>query len=199
MIADYLKTHWVEITGAVLSVIYLFLSIKQKSALWIFGFISSAFYVVIFFQSKFYADMSLQFYYLVVSVYGWINWQRKTDETKNSTLPTTRISGKKQYLEYIAGTVVVYLIYFFILYFLTDSPFPIADSVVGAFSVIATWMLAKKKIENWIVWIFVDAFAAGLYFYKNLYPTAVLFIVYTIMAVVGYFQWNKEMNQSKNR
>ena len=199
MIADYLKTHWVEITGAVLSVIYLFLSIKQKSALWIFGFISSAFYVVIFFQSKFYADMSLQFYYLVVSVYGWINWQRKTDETKNSTLPTTRISGKKQYLEYIAGTVVVYLIYFFILYFLTDSPFPIADSVVGAFSVIATWMLAKKKIENWIVWIFVDAFAAGLYFYKNLYPTAVLFIVYTIMAVVGYFQWNKEMKQSQNR
>lgn len=199
MIADYLKTHWVEITGAVLSVIYLFLSIKQKSALWIFGFISSAFYVVIFFQSKFYADMSLQFYYLVVSVYGWINWQRKTDETKNSTLPTTRISGKKQYLEYIAGTIAVYLIYFFILYFLTDSPFPIADSVVGAFSVIATWMLAKKKIENWIVWIFVDAFAAGLYFYKNLYPTAVLFIVYTIMAVVGYFQWNKEMKQSQNR
>jgi len=199
MIADYLKTHWVEITGAVLSVIYLFLSIKQKSALWIFGFISSAFYVVIFFQSKFYADMSLQFYYLVVSVYGWINWQRKTGETKNSTLPTTRISGKKQYLEYIAGTIAVYLIYFFILYFLTDSPFPIADSVVGAFSVIATWMLAKKKIENWIVWIFVDAFAAGLYFYKNLYPTAVLFIVYTIMAVVGYFQWNKEMKQSQNR
>lgn len=199
MIADYLKTHWVEITGAVLSVIYLFLSIKQKSALWIFGFISSAFYVVIFFQSKFYADMSLQFYYLGVSIYGWINWQRKTDETKNSTLPTTRISGKKQYLEYIAGTVAVYLIYFFILNFLTDSPFPIADSVVGAFSVIATWMLAKKKIENWIVWIFVDAFAAGLYFYKNLYPTAILFIVYTIMAVVGYFQWNKEMKQSKNR
>ncbi|MEZ7867184.1 MAG: nicotinamide riboside transporter PnuC [Paludibacteraceae bacterium] len=188
---DYITENWVEIAGAVLSLLYLYLSIREKSALWIFGFISSVLYIFVFFESKLYADMSLNFYYLGVSIYGWINWHRKNGQFKDSGLHITRISGKEQILSYLFGTIFVYLAYYLVLEFLTDSTIPVADSVVGALSVIATWMLARKKIENWLVWIVVDAFAAGLYFYKGLYPTTILFIIYTIMAVVGYYQWKK--------
>ena len=194
---DYLIKNWVEITGAVLSLIYLYLSIREKSALWIFGFISSLLYIFVFYRSKLYADMSLSFYYLGVSVYGWINWQRNADTTQHTKLQITRINGKMQMLQYVLGIVVTYLAYYLILQYLTDSPIPVADSVVGALSVIATWMLAKKKIENWLVWIVVDAFAAGLYFYKELYPTAILFVVYTCMAFVGYNQWKRSLNTVK--
>ena len=188
---DYITENWVEIAGAVLSLLYLYLSIREKSALWIFGFISSLLYIFVFFESKLYADMSLNFYYLGVSIYGWINWHRKIGQFKDSGLHITRISGKEQILSYLFGTIFVYLAYYLVLEFLTDSTIPVADSVVGALSVIATWMLARKKIENWLVWIVVDAFAAGLYLYKGLYPTTILFIIYTIMAVVGYYQWKK--------
>ncbi|MBP8903190.1 MAG: nicotinamide mononucleotide transporter [Paludibacteraceae bacterium] len=194
---EYLFQNWVEIAGAVLSVIYLYLSIREKSALWIFGFISSLLYIFVFFESKLYADMSLSFYYLGVSIFGWITWQQKTTQLQDTKLHITRISGKKQLLQYVLGTLIAYLAYYLILQYLTDSTIPAADSVVGALSVIATWMLAKKKIENWLIWIVVDAFAAGLYFYKELYPTAILFVIYTVMAVVGYKQWKKTLNSSK--
>ena len=194
---EYLFQNWVEIAGAVLSVIYLYLSIREKSALWIFGFISSLLYIFVFFESKLYADMSLSFYYLGVSIFGWITWQQKTTQLQNTKLHITRISDKKQLLQYVLGTLIAYLAYYLILQYLTDSTIPAADSVVGALSVIATWMLAKKKIENWLIWIVVDAFAAGLYFYKELYPTAILFVIYTVMAVVGYKQWKKTLNSSK--
>ena len=194
---EYLFFFFFEIAGAVLSVIYLYLSIREKSALWIFGFISSLLYIFVFFESKLYADMSLSFYYLGVSIFGWITWQQKTTQLQDTKLHITRISGKKQLLQYVLGTLIAYLAYYLILQYLTDSTIPAADSVVGALSVIATWMLAKKKIENWLIWIVVDAFAAGLYFYKELYPTAILFVIYTVMAVVGYKQWKKTLNSSK--
>ena len=194
---EYFFQNWVEIAGAVLSVIYLYLSIREKSALWIFGFISSLLYIFVFFESKLYADMSLSFYYLGVSIFGWITWQQKTTQLQDTKLHITRIFDKKQLLQYVLGTLIAYLAYYLILQYLTDSTIPAADSVVGALSVIATWMLAKKKIENWLIWIVVDAFAAGLYFYKELYPTAILFVIYTVMAVVGYKQWKKTLNSSK--
>ena len=189
---EYLMANWVEITGAVLSVVYLILSIREKAGLWIFGFISSALYVVVFFESKFYADMSLQFYYLAVSVYGWISWRQKTTATETGSLPVTLIP-RKQYPGYVIAIAVTYLIYFAVLKGWTDSPVPVLDSLVGALSVIATWMLARKKIENWLFWIVADALAAGLFVYKGLYPTVVLYLIYTVMAVVGYFEWKKHL------
>jgi nicotinamide mononucleotide transporter len=164
------------------------LSIREKAGLWIFGFFASLLYIWVFYHSKLYAEISLQFYYLFVSVYGWISWQQKSETTQSKVLQITTLS-KNQYIPYFLGTIGVFLIYYVVLRFLTDSPVPVADSVVGSLSIIATWMLARKKIENWLVWILADAFACGLYFYKGLYPTAILFVVYTVMAVVGYFQW----------
>jgi len=192
MILDYIHKNWIEIVGAILSLIYLYLSIKQKVTLWLFGIVSSLFYVVVFFQTKFYADMSLQFYYIVISVYGLINWKQREQSPKNE-LPATTIS-KRLILYLIFGTGLVYLAYYYVLANFTDSTIPKADSLVGALSVVGTWMLARKLIENWLVWIVADGLCVGLYIYKSLYPTAVLFVIYTVMAIVGYYQWKKNPN-----
>jgi nicotinamide mononucleotide transporter len=186
----YVQTNWIEIIGAILSLIYLYLSIKQKVSLWFYGIISSLFYIVVFFQTKFYADMSLQFYYVVVSIYGWINWKQGKPET-GEDLPTTQMS-KRLFVNLVLATTLIYLIYYLVLAKFTDSTIPKADSLVGALSVVGTWMLARKLIENWLVWILADGLCVGLYLYKGLYPTAILFVVYTLMAVVGYLQWKKD-------
>jgi nicotinamide mononucleotide transporter len=133
--------------------------------------------------------MSLQFYYVFISIYGWINWKRGKKET-GEELPATQLS-KKLLIHLIIATGLIYIVYYLILSKLTDSTIPKADSLVGALSVVATWMLARKLIENWLVWIVSDALCIGLYIYKGLLPTAVLFIVYTIMGGVGYWQWKK--------
>lgn len=190
---NYFSEHWVEITGTILSIIYLYLSIKQKIGLWIFGFLCSALYVVVFWQSKFYADMSLQFYYLGVSVYGWINWKTGA-HTNNNEIKIEKTKIKTAVLLFITA-VIIYFIYFYILKNFTDSPLPKADSFTTALSIVATWMLARKLIENWLLWIIIDGVSAGLYLYKQLYPTAVLFFIYTIMALVGYLQWRKAMTK----
>lgn len=193
MILEYIKTNWIEIVGAILSLIYLYLSIKQKLSLWFFGIISSLFYIVIFFQTKFYADMSLQFYYVAISIYGWINWKHG-DDLAGKEMPATQLT-KRLFVQLCIATVLIYIIYYLVLSRYTDSPIPKADSVVGALSIVGTWMLARKLIENWIVWIVADALCAGLYFYKGLYPTAILFVIYTIMAAVGYRAWKKAADQ----
>ena len=177
--------------GAIFSLIYLYLSITQKISLWIFGFLASAFYTVVFFQTKFYADMSLQFYYLAISVYGWINWKHGPQQTGNE-LPATS-TPKRMIFPLLLASIFIYSAYYIILSRFTDSTIPISDSLVGVLSVIATWMLARKFIENWLVWIVADALATGLFFYKELYPTGIIFIIYTLMAVVGYFQWKKAL------
>ncbi len=193
---NYLQANWVEIAGTVLSLAYLYLSIKQKISLWIFGFLCSAMYVAVFFQSKFYADMSLQFYYLGVSVYGWISWKRGKLQTGHD-LPVKRTTVR---MALVIGLVsaAIFALYSYVLINFTDSPLPKADSFTTALSIVATWMLARKILENWLLWIVVDAASAGMYFYKELYPTAILFVVYTIMAVIGYWQWRKTMNETQN-
>ena len=188
---NYFKTNWIEIVGAILSLIYIFLSIRQKVSLWFFGIVSSMFYVVVFFQTKFYADMSLQFYYVFISIYGWINW-KGGNQADGEELPVGKTS-MRLWLQLIAVTIVIYFIYYFVLIKFTDSTIPKADSLVGALSIVGTWMLARKLIENWLIWIIADGLCVGLYVYKGLFPTVILFVIYTIMSVDGYWQWKKTL------
>ena len=186
----YLQANWIEITGALLSLIYLNLSIRQKVSLWFYGIVSSLFYIVIFFDAKLYADMSLQFYYVFISIYGWINW-KKGQADNGAELATNQLS-RRLMLQLLLATGLIYILYYVVLSQFTDSTIPKADSLVGALSVVATWMLARKLIENWLVWIVTDAICIALYVYKGLYPTAFLFVIYTAMAGVGYWQWRKK-------
>ncbi|MFC2116699.1 nicotinamide riboside transporter PnuC [Bacteroidota bacterium] len=200
MFYNWLIENYVEVIGVVTSLIYLYFSVRQIIWLWPFGILSSAIFIWIFLNSKFYADMGLQFYYLAISIYGWIYWMRGSgmDTTKGKQIPVTRITRNQIWLLTGIG-IVLFLGIVAILKFFTDSDVPWGDGFTTAASVVATWMLARKILEHWLIWILVDLVAAGLYFYKGLHPSFVLYIIYAVIAVLGYIKWKSEFADYEGR
>ncbi len=193
---SWFSGNYVEVLGVVTSLVYLYFSVRQIIWLWPFGIISSALFIMIFFNSKFYADMGLQVYYLGVSIYGWIYWSRgAVDQNEKSTLPVCRISRQLAMVLSVTGIVIMLGIVYVLKNF-TDSDVPWGDGFTTAGSIVATWMLARKVLEHWLVWVVVDSVAAGLYFYKGLYPSFLLYLIFTIIAVVGYFQWKRSLSEN---
>ena len=181
---------WVEIIAAILGLVGIGLQIKQSHWYWLTSILMVLLYIYVFYQAKFYADMSFQIYYLIISIYGWYLWQtkRKTDESR---LTVNKLTKNSLSISIIVSAMLFGIIYLVLKHF-TDSPIPIGDAFTTALSITATWLLAKKYIENWIFWIIVDAVSTALYIYKGLYPTAILFTVLTVLAFVGFFKWRKE-------
>lgn len=188
---DWLVKNYLEIAGVLLSILYLILSIKQNIWLWPVGIISSLLYVLVFFNAKFYADMGLNAYYFFISIYGWHNWSRSKN-SHGSSLPVINI-GKIRSLVLFLISVVIFFFLGYILDHFTDSPIPYWDALTTSGSIVATWMLTKKILQHWIVWIVVDLISMSLYLYRGLYPTMVLFFIYTTMAIIGYMQWRKSL------
>lgn len=190
----WFSSHFVELLGVLFSLIYLFLSIRQNILLWPAGIMGAVCYMVVFYQSKFYADMGLNGYYFVISIYGWIHWsgggRKRTDPLKISRV------RMRPALVLLLVTTAAFLLIGLILKRYTDSPIPFWDAFTTALSFAATWMLARKILEHWILWIIVDTVSMALYLYRGLYPTLVLFAVYTAMAVIGYTKWKRSYLQA---
>lgn len=138
--------------------------------------------------------MALNLYYVVISIYGWIIWVKGKNPDK--PLLITRINKKfVLYLSFAGITLFFALLLLLKKY--TDSPIPYVDAFTTAGSIIATWMLARKMLEHWILWIVIDAVSMGLYYYRGLYITIILFFVYTVISVAGFFKWRQEFNRLK--
>lgn len=191
MIYDFFIKNYIEILGVVTGLLYLYFSVKQIIWLWLFGILSSLLYIYVFFKAGFFADMSLQVYYFFISIYGWHHWL-KGRTGNGEKLKVSSITGK-QWLIYIIITILLTLISGIILSHLPGSNLPYLDAFTTAASVVATWMLARKILENWLWWILIDIVSIGMYIYKDLYPTLILFAVYTSMAFIGYIQWKKDL------
>lgn len=190
---EWLFNNWVEVLGAVLGLVYIFLSIKQSIYTWPVGLLTSALYVYVFLVAKFYADMGLQVYYVLVSIYGWYFWL-KGNQQPDQPFEISRTPRRLWF--WLAGISAVFFgLIHFILKNYTDSPVAIADALTTALSLVATWMLARKYLEHWVVWVFVDVFSAVLYAWKGLWPTVFLFVVYTILAVAGYLEWQRKLKK----
>lgn len=192
LILEWLVSNKIELLGAILGVAFIFFSIRQNILTWPTGLATSTLYIFVFFQSKFYADMGLQVYYVAISIYGWYYWI-KGKKPENSTAVPVRQTSKNLWFKLIAIATLLYFTILIILLNFTDSDVPFMDSFTTALSIVATWMLAKKYIEQWLIWIFVDILSTGLYIYKELWPTVILFAVYTVMAFLGYIEWKKEL------
>ena len=192
-IYSWVSVNYEELLGIIFSFIYLYFSIKQKIWLWPLGLISSAIYTYIFLKSGLYADMGLQIYYVIISVYGWYYWfNNKTPKLNNKKLEIKYLDKKTAGLLLLI-TIILFIIISQILLYFTDSEIPYWDAFTTAAGITATWMLAKKYIEHWLIWVVVDLISSALYFYKNLNLTVILYIVYTVMAVIGYMQWKKSI------
>ena len=138
--------------------------------------------------------MGINFFYFLMSVYGWYSWTRKgkTDHF----IPITSNTTKQQLLS-LSGTVVFFLILQYILRHFTDSTVPYIDSTTTAIFIIGMWLMALKKIENWIYWIVGDIISIPLYFYKGLVLTSFQFTVFLILAVMGYVEWRRKLHEQE--
>lgn len=136
--------------------------------------------------------MSLQFYYVVISVYGWLHWAKGQTGDDKAALPVIRVK-RQETLILILVFLALWLIIWRVLDQLTDSQVPVMDALTTSGSIIATWMLARKILEHWLLWIAIDLISMGLYIYKGLYATSILFLVYTIVAFAGYVSWKKSL------
>jgi len=195
-IIEWLVSNKTELLGAILGIIYILFSIRQNILTWPTGLLTSILYIVVFFNSRLYAAMGLQVYYVIISLYGWYYWLKGEKENNRSLLPVKR-TNKIMWIKILFITILIYSVILIVLIKFSDSDVPFMDSLTTSLSIIATWMLAKKYIENWIIWIFVDLLSIGLYIYKSLWPTVILFTVYTIMAFFGYFEWKNDL-KAKN-
>jgi len=191
-ITEWLVSNKTELLGAILGILYVRYSIRQSILTWPMGLLTSLLYIIVFFNSALYAAMGLQVYYVVISVYGWYYWLKGKREDNKSLLPVRNVS-KQLWIKFGTFTILIYAVILFVLINFSDSDVPFFDSLTTSFSILATWMLAKKYIENWIIWIFIDFVSIGLYMYKSLWPTVILFIVYTVMAFLGYIEWKKDL------
>ncbi|WP_297089573.1 nicotinamide riboside transporter PnuC [uncultured Draconibacterium sp.] len=190
IIVEWLLDNKIELLGAILGLSYIYFSIKQHILTWPTGLLTSLLYVIVFYNSKLYADMGLQAYYVVISIYGWYFWVKgKKQNEKKVAVKSTR---KILWIKLLVVSIILYAILYYVLCKYTNSDVPHMDSMTTALSLVATWMLARKYLEHWLIWIFVDAFSVGLYLYKGLWATVFLFIVYTVMAVLGYLEWKKD-------
>jgi nicotinamide mononucleotide transporter len=181
--------NWEEIFAVVTGLLYIFLEIKQKPVMWVVGFISSLVFVFVYFQVKVYGYAALYVYYVAVSVYGWYCWRyaRQTD----GTVAELQVSRLRLSLALVLAltAVVLFVGIGYSLNRFTDSPIPYLDALGVSLSMVATWMLARKILEHWMLWMFINFFSSVLCFSRELYPTAGLFVVYGVLSVVGWFKW----------
>ena len=198
-IITWLFENWIEVTGAVLTLIFLYLEVSRKWTMWIIGILSGLFYVYINFSQHLYAMMGLRSYEVFVSIYGLYCW--KYAKTKDNSQLPFRFIHKTLTLRLAAIGILVYAALWFIIIRFTDIPNPFAEGgepvpffielLVVTLSFLAAWMAAKKIVESWYLWMIVNPCSIALYVYKGMYPTTLLYIVYAIFSIVGYIQWRK--------
>ncbi len=197
-ISNWISGNYIEVFGAITGIIYVILEIRQTIWLWPVGIVTSAVYIWVFYTSGFYADGSLQIYYLVISVLGWYWWRRRDEETKGlrdevkSGLSVSRLKLKTGIVLGVVF-VILYFVMWFVLTRFTDSPVPVWDSFITSLSIVATWMLARKIYEHWYLWIIVNTVSSVLFLYRGLYPTMVLYIIYCVMSFSGLRVWKRSI------
>ncbi len=185
---DFLAAYWVEIFGFVTGAACVFLAAKR--IIWTFpiGLASNVVFIVLFLEVGLYADMGLQVVYIVLGITGWIGWARhRASDERAATVHMPRRAVPLLVLAFLAGTAL--LVY--VLVSFTDSTVPVPDAGTTTASLVAQFMLNRRWIESWFVWIAVDVVYIGLYAYKGLYITAALYLIFIGICVHGYRTWRK--------
>ena len=188
-----LQTWWqqqslIEVIGVITGLLCVWLAAINNIWNWPIAIISVGIYIYIFFFAHLYADMGLQVYFLVMNIYGWYYWAKKpADETK---IPIVLI-GRKELIWSILAIIVFTVILGTGLKY-TPASYPYLDSFCTACSLVAQVWLARKVLENWLIWLFVDIVYVGVYILKDLDLTALMYAIYVGLALYGYLDWKKE-------
>jgi nicotinamide mononucleotide transporter len=189
LIEQLLATSPWEAAAALIGLAYLLLAVRRNLLCWLCAFVSTTIYVVLFAQAGLYMQVALNVFYLVMAVYGFIDWRRGRTDAGDVRIESWTVN---QHVTAAALVIIAGLLNGWILAQWTDSPAPYLDSFVTWGSFVTTWMVARRIIENWLYWIVVDGAAAWLYFSQGLLATTLLFIIYLGIVVRGYFVWRRE-------
>lgn len=189
-IFKWLIDNYLQVIATISGIGYVLLAAKQNIWCWFLGLINVILLVVVYYSSQLYASVVLQFLYLIITVYGWYKWYKGSEDGQQ--LPVTKLN-KKHYYTLSAIFVVCVGVSYYILKDMTDDPLPFWDSITSVGGIICTYLAARKILENWLIWIFIDAIATAVCLYMGLYALAVLYLIYFIMAFYGYFQWKKTL------
>ena len=192
----FIQTGMLEWFGVFTGILCVWLAAKNNIYNWPIAVVSVVIYIFIFFESKLYADMGLQFYFLIMNFYGWYYWS-KNKNNKEAERPVSQIKQKEIILS-ILGVIIFTAALGFLLHKNTDASFPFIDSFCTACSLIAQIFLARKVLQNWLIWIFVDIIYVGVYLSKDLYATAFMYALYVYIATVGYLDWRKIYREQTN-
>ena len=183
-----------EILGTLVGLIYLWLEYRASIYLWIASVVMPAIYIFVYYDAGLYADFGINIYYLGAAVYGWLVWKYGHKPAEQKELPITKMP-KRSWLKALVVFIVAQILIAWILINFTDSDVPWWDAFTTALSIIGMWMLARKVIEQWWVWLAVDLASAWLFAYKDLYFTATLYLLYAVIAIFGYKKWKKLMQE----
>ncbi len=192
---NILDTTLLEIIAVIFGIASVWFSKKVNILVYPTGIISVLIYVYICFFAKLYADMGINVVYFIMSIYGWYFWTRKTEGKK--VVPISYCT-KKEHLINLIMFIFFFISLTYILKNHTDSNVPIWDSLTTAIFIVGMWLMAKKKVENWLFWIAADVISIPLYFYKGLVFTSFQFTIFLILAILGYIEWKQKYKLQEN-
>ncbi|GAB2984875.1 nicotinamide riboside transporter PnuC [Mucilaginibacter puniceus] len=195
-----LQTWWqqqslLEVAGVISGLLCVYLAAKNIIWNWPLAIISVVIYIFIFYDSHLFADMGLQVYFLAVNIYGWYFWSRKSSAAAKT--PVASITPPEVLLSAIA-IVIFTILLGWLLFNHTTASYPYLDSFCTACSIVAQFFMARKILQNWLLWVFVDMIYVGIYLFKGLHLTAVMYAIYIVIALIGYLDWKKEYQKQVN-
>ncbi len=185
-----------ELLGLVIGLLYLWWEYNADPKVWLASVIMPAISMWIYYSKGLYADFGINIYYLLIAVYGFVSWTKKTHGSKPDSRGHRQISHTPLpvWIGVFVSAICLWGALWWILVTFTDSTVPTADSFTTALSIVGLWMMAKKYVEQWFIWFIVDMVCCGLYLYKGLYFYCGLYGVYTVISIFGYRKWRKLMN-----
>lgn len=186
------QLRMLDILGTVVGIVYIVLEYRASIWLWLASIVMPLIDIALYFRAGLYADFGMAIYYALAAIYGYAVWSfgRKHGQTKGEEMPVTHYPPHliiPATLVFVAAWAAIY----FVLVMFTDSDVPLTDSFVNALSIIGLWALARKYVEQWLIWIVVDAICCALYAYKGIPFKAGLYGMYAIIAIFGYMKWKK--------
>ncbi len=187
------QLNLLEALGVIFGLLSVWFAKKESILVFPAGIISVLIYIYLTFGAKLYADMAINAYYFVMSIYGWYYWLRKGPGEKQAPITT---NSRKDWIWTLFTLVVSFILLYLILTRLTDSDVPLIDAITTAIFFVGMQLMAKKRIENWIAWIIGDFISIPLYYHKGLILTSFQFFIFFILAVSGYISWKKTLQKS---
>ncbi len=188
MIFDFLQVNWFEIVAAILAIAYLILAMLQDIRCWVAWIISSLMYFFVMYSANLYMEALLQIFYIFIGLYGLYQWRFKADKKDALKITTWSV---KNHLIVIGALVFLTFISGYVLMIYTAAASPFIDAFTTWGAIAASYLVAKKILENWFYWFVIDFVSVFLFISRELYPTALLFIVYLVLVVIGYSAWRK--------